>query len=944
MAAGKEVGRLSIKVTPDLDGFYREVKRAVDWAEGQRAEVKVTADTSAFRREVAAATRNLPDAEVKVKYDRSIISQVNQTRKSFFNATKAAKDFGDSTSFLSKSPDMTWGTVFLAIGALAAPAIGGVAALLAGLPSLFAAAGAGATTLALGLEGIKEAGELSGLFSVDDRGDMHFGEALQSLRDGIGEVFKAGLTPLFQQWIGMIPQLQAGFEGIAQGMVDIASGITNALTSSGGMQAIQAILAGTGQLFHGLTPVIENATSSFLKLSAAGAGAFDKLLAPLEKYSVQFDAIVDRLVSSGAFESAMQGLSTVLDSLLTQFGRIFEVGVEQFGKMGEPIATFFNGIGDAVVALMPGLTALSNLILGTLGTALSALAPAIEAATPGFVSLANTLGTLFSGSLKALAPVLEQVGATLSTTLVTAMEQLAPILPQLASSFAQLTNAVVTGLGPILPQLATSFGELAGQFLLLTPSILNLLTTGIIPMVPQFLALWQASMPLTQTFLAMAPAVLRLANMFLLLVTPLVGIASKLAAAGAAFVLFMADIQNSAARGWATVQAVFQTGVAAISGLLSSLSGTLSGIWDGVTTAASAAWNTVVSTVQSAWTQVVAAVTAGVDQAASYVATLPGKIASALAGLAAIGAQAGRDLVQGIINGIGELVGAAVAKARELASSVAGAVKGFLGIHSPSKLMDEYGRYTGQGFINGLGSTQGELVGTAREVMQAVAEVFGDSKNVTINFNFGEAQKQLSGLQTTLQDTATASTALTSELTAPTADLTSGSSLLSGDVKNQLDELKLAYDQLELQRKQLKVDKNAAGTKEEKKAIQDQIDQIQAQKDQIALEKDKLKLQQQQTGQMGEQKTLAQFLGEQIASTWQQGTDAVAGFARANLDQAMGDLGIGGGALTNGMNAALDWGTQALGNVMNIQVNSVDDAIAVKNNEVNKQALTYTRR
>lgn len=94
-AGGKEVGRLSIRVVPDMDGFRGEVERGANAAaastnpkvnvgadttkardqirviedEKYGAVVDLDADTKGVREKITAETRNLPDARVKVKAD-----------------------------------------------------------------------------------------------------------------------------------------------------------------------------------------------------------------------------------------------------------------------------------------------------------------------------------------------------------------------------------------------------------------------------------------------------------------------------------------------------------------------------------------------------------------------------------------------------------------------------------------------------------------------------------------------------------------------------------------------------------------------------------------------------------------------------------------------------------------------------------------------------------
>ncbi|SIF73679.1 phage tail protein [Mycobacteroides abscessus] len=127
------------------------------------------------------------------------------------------------------------------------------------------------------------------------------------------------------------------------------------------------------------------------------------------------------------------------------------------------------------------------------------------------------------------------------------------------------------------------------------------------------------------------------------------------------------------------------------------------------------------------------------------VTTWPGRITAALAGLFQAGFQAGAQLVQGFINGIGSLIGSAIAKAQELASSVKNAVTGFLGIHSPSRVMHEVGQFTGQGFADGLESQKEKITNVAADIAKSVKDQFGvdlpalGQKGLDTAFGFGEA-------------------------------------------------------------------------------------------------------------------------------------------------------------------------------------------------------------
>ena len=79
--------------------------------------------------------------------------------------------------------------------------------------------------------------------------------------------------------------------------------------------------------------------------------------------------------------------------------------------------------------------------------------------------------------------------------------------------------------------------------------------------------------------------------------------------------------------------------------------------------------------------------------------------------------EAGRDLIQGMIDGVGRMANVLVTAITDLVNAAIDAVLDALGLGSPSRLFRTFGRYTIQGYINGIASMRPALV---RE-MQATA-------------------------------------------------------------------------------------------------------------------------------------------------------------------------------------------------------------------------------
>lgn len=64
--------------------------------------------------------------------------------------------------------------------------------------------------------------------------------------------------------------------------------------------------------------------------------------------------------------------------------------------------------------------------------------------------------------------------------------------------------------------------------------------------------------------------------------------------------------------------------------------------------------------------------------------------------------QIGVNIIQGLIDGLGKMLGRVKDKVREIANAVTEGTKNLLGIHSPSRVMMELGEYTGEGMALGL--------------------------------------------------------------------------------------------------------------------------------------------------------------------------------------------------------------------------------------------------
>jgi TP901 family phage tail tape measure protein len=83
-------------------------------------------------------------------------------------------------------------------------------------------------------------------------------------------------------------------------------------------------------------------------------------------------------------------------------------------------------------------------------------------------------------------------------------------------------------------------------------------------------------------------------------------------------------------------------------------------------------------------------------------------------------AKIGKDIVQGLINGLGSMVDAVKERVKSLSKLIPDGLKDFLGIHSPSRVMMELGEYTGEGLLVGVEKKIADAKKMAAELAKAI--------------------------------------------------------------------------------------------------------------------------------------------------------------------------------------------------------------------------------
>lgn len=647
-AGGREVGRISVRVVPDTDGFRRELKRQLEAiTKGLEAKVNVVPDLDGFRQKVNAATKGM-DAHIQVHADTAraraemLALQKSGGRGGIFSTLGASISEMTQSMGQSIATARPFGVSIVAIAAaasLAVPAIGLMSGALVALPGILSAIVAPLGAVLMGMEGIKQSLVNSGWAVFDKKGKLKPGEQLAKIQDSVSKVFETGLTPVFTKLLAIIPALQEGFGAIAQGLVGMTDGFVSALTSAKGLDQIKTMFKNIGDALGQASPGIRDFTAAMLTLSTEFSKKLPGMAQSFNNWASRVLTWVDKITK-------------VDGSGLSQFDRAMK-------GLGDSLKSFGSAVGDL---FLKGFDWISN--------------PENAAKVVRFF---NDLKTAIDG----LWPILDKT--------FTRLEQLSALAAPLIKATGALSSMTGDRKGDPNVQQNGSTGQKAWDGF--KTSFLN-----------AFDPAW-----LVNTITSMFNAV------------P------------------WSSVWQGLKDSWNAVVTFFQNAVSFFSNM-----------WSSIQSAASGAWNGIVSAVSSAITNVVSAIVSGGSQIMAEVGSWPGKIQSFFADAGSWLIAAGQQIVQGLINGIGSMIGSAVAKAKELAGAVKNAVTGFLGIHSPSRVMNELGQYTGQGFADGLESQKEKITNVAADIAKSVKDQLGidlpalGQKGLDTAFGFGEANgKQL---------------------------------------------------------------------------------------------------------------------------------------------------------------------------------------------------------
>lgn len=777
-----------------------------------------------------------------------------------------------------------------AVALVAAPLIGLVSTLVLAIPGMISAIATPFMAISLGLDGIKKAAAGSGLFSLDDKGEIDgMGKVFDNVKAKVSAAFEGGLDQPLKDIAAAIDPLLGSLPKVATGLTDMFKGFTDSLTSPKGMELFDDTIAKIGQAMTMAAPGVQRFTDGMIGIANTFANQLPGLSTWFTKTGDDFAKWVDKMNTPTwdgrtPMGEAFKGLGGTLETIGNWVIDMSKAGMEFVSdpnKMKDFIATLKN-IGDIITNLVDmgnDLTAvwrnLGMLPAMNKGQQEAEANKLIESTKPPKPEdappvddrnwLEKTIGSFFDGS--------KGPGTRF-------FEELFPKSPEeIKSDIAGVTQEIATLESAVRERMATSAlapsddpaqSNYAARLTKLRADLAELkaLEAELQPQV----ALRSLETPLPTTG------------------------ADGYSAGNSAVSQIIADLEKvppAAQTAKDALQQVQDTGA-----LTPNALGALSDAAQNsepvkIPEPDTASLEKLPEAATTAMQGVNEQITAGGAQAASAAVVAGAQIYNGFAQtvplFSAVGIQMMAGLAQGITNGQSMAIAADV----NAAKAALQAAKDALDINSPSKKFIKVGESTGEGMAIGLQNGFGPVLDQSADLSSKIADAFNSGADPT-GFLEGFSKQETSRMEKVLNV----------------------QSRILGRQASSLE-------------KQFKATKNQS-FKDQADAIRSQMDDIAERKDYLDLAQDFAEL------QNGDESDWKGPIAKIMNSVAKMPTE----FLGAVGDQAMQDLNISGGGL---MGAVMDYGNE-LGNKFIFNVGNMEDALTAQQRMVQRQNMGVNPR
>lgn len=331
--------------------------------------------------------------------------------------------------------------------------------------------------------------------------------------------------------------------------------------------------------------------------------------------------------------------------------------------------------------------------------------------------LGGAVETLAIGISDVLTPAIRWVTEKITAAiewfngLSDGMKQTLVIVGVITTGFLLLAGPLVMLIG-FLPQIIMGFTTLAPVLAALTGPI-GWIIAGVVALIAIFVALWKNNEAFRDGVIAIWERISAAFNVALTWIKDIVS--TVMAEVTAFFGSQLAEIKAFWDENGAAIMKLVKTAFGFIAGIIEIQLGIIKGVFQAV-------WPIIQSVVKVAWELIKYVISTSLDVILGVVNVfsklLTGDWEGAWEAVKDIGEnivnnivtffkgvdlrEIGKNIIQGLLDGISSMASAVMDKARSIADGVKNTISKALGIHSPSRVLMEIGAFTGEGFAMGI--------------------------------------------------------------------------------------------------------------------------------------------------------------------------------------------------------------------------------------------------
>lgn len=429
----------------------------------------------------------------------------------------------------------------------------------------------------------------------------------------------------------------------------------------------------------------------------------------------QFSGVIDSIPSK------FQNLGAEVGNVKTKFG---EVG-SAFKNLGSVAVEPIKALGNTkpFILLKSGLQSLGSKIsevggaikgkLGTIKTAFDNFGMKafnkVDSASGGFFSRFNskmkTFATNVSQKLGSAFSSVSQFSQKFTSALGPVLKSVGSFAPAFSKGFAiaAVAGVALAGIGVLHDKFGTQIDDMIAVATEKGPSIIGRISAGITHKLPDLMSQGATLLTgLASVIIANLPALLEAGTRIIAMLVR--GVALQLPtlmtqAVELITTLFTGLIDN--------LPMLITAGIQLLLSLVDGLVEALPQLIDSVPVIIDSLVNAIIPLlpiiITSGITLITSLITGLINAIPHIVAAMPQIISSIWNALKEVNwKDLGRQVIDGLINGLKSMLSSLKDAAKEVADSIKNKFKDIMGIHSPSKVFFEYGRFTDQGFANGI--------------------------------------------------------------------------------------------------------------------------------------------------------------------------------------------------------------------------------------------------